>query len=444
MTDMNTNPGETATANTIRFNSIFNETNVALLKEYFQFYEKYYWQISEELTPQFANHPLFGPLIKMITPEQQKLQSQHSLEMQRAAIYEGKWDEYMEDLVMQGKMYAHMNITYSDWYEMVKIYKDYLLPYIKKDYATDTNKALNIISGLSIFIDYTMYGIAESFFHEKNEVIQQMNDELEQKVEQRTKELSDKNTNINDSINYAERIQIALLPHAAQLTELFPKSFILAKPCHIVSGDFFSCYQRRNKKIILVADCTGHGVPGALMSIIGNNLLNQIIVNEHIENASEILELLDARLSEALKGVMGEVKDGMDIALCVIDTYFNEIHFSGANNSLFLSGDDGKITELKSDRHPIGGGIQKTDKKFETKRFPIIPGQRIYLSSDGYYSQFGGEQGKKFMKSRFKQTLEELQPLPIEEQQSKLNRLFTEWSGKQEQTDDVLVMGIEL
>jgi PAS domain S-box-containing protein len=268
--------------------------------------------------------------------------------------------------------------------------------------------------------------------------------ELEERVEARTKDLADKNKDITDSINYAKRIQLGLLPRPSQLTALFPKSFVFSEPQNIVSGDFFWCYQMRNKKFIVVADCTGHGVPGALMSIIGNNLLNQIIIDEHIENPSEILELLDERLTAAVKGDTQEVKDGMDIALCMIDTSFSELYYAGAYQPIYISDTNGKISELTASRFSIGAGTEQANKRFETKRFSITTGQRIYLSSDGYYSQFGGDKDKKFMKSGFRKALEELQTIPLIEQNSMLKKTLSDWAGENEQVDDVLVVGIEL
>ena len=202
--------------------------------------------------------------------------------------------------------------------------------------------------------------------------------------------------------------------------------------------------QAAYQKFIVVADCTGHGVPGALMSIIGNNLLNNIIVNEHIENPSEILEQLDMRLKQTIKGDEEEVKDGMDIALCIVDTHFNELYFVGANRPLFISDENGKILELLPDRNTVGGGFMEDVKKFETKRFSIIHGQRMYLSSDGFISQFGGINGKKFMKSRFIKTLEAFQNQPIDQQKSRLQSVLMDWMGNNEQVDDIMVAGIEL
>jgi PAS domain S-box-containing protein len=267
---------------------------------------------------------------------------------------------------------------------------------------------------------------------------------LEQRVKERTQELTEKNLSVLDSINYAKRIQLGLLTRKSELYELFPRAFMLSCPRDIVSGDFFWCYQSHGKKFVVVADCTGHGVPGALLSIIGNSLLNRIIVDEHIENPSEILEQLDKRLTAAVKGDSQDIRDGMDIALCVIDTYFNELYFVGAYRPLFLSDENGRIVEMPANRQSIGGEAQEVKKKFETKRVAIIPGQRVYLTSDGYYSQFGGPDGKKFMKSRFMTVLESMQHLPIDHHEVELLNVLVEWMGENEQVDDVMIVGIEL
>jgi len=197
-------------------------------------------------------------------------------------------------------------------------------------------------------------------------------------------------------------------------------------------------------KAVVVADCTGHGVPGALMSIIGNNLLNQIIIDEHIENPSQILKELDIRLKAAMRGDYHEVKDGMDIVLCLMDSSFYELYFAGALRPLFISDADGKINEITPNRQTVGGGTDEADKHFVTKRSAIVPGQRIYLTSDGYYSQFGGPDEKKFMKARFKTTLEGMQHEPMEKQMALLREALKAGTGDLDQVDDVLVVGIEL
>jgi len=269
-------------------------------------------------------------------------------------------------------------------------------------------------------------------------------EELEQRVESRTHDLTNQNKDILDSIFYAKRIQLGLLSPNSELTKIFPNSFIFSHPRDIISGDFFWVHERQGKKFIVVADCTGHGVPGALMSLIGNNLLNQIIIEEQNENPSEILKELDMRLKASMRGDHAEVKDGMDLVLCIVDSTFYELYFAGAYRPLFITDEQGKISEILPDRKTIGGGADEQPKHFVTKRTVIIPGQRIYLTSDGYYSQFGGPQEKKFMKSKFISTLESMQQESMPRQEILLQEILKTWKGKNDQVDDVLVVGIEL
>jgi len=291
-----------------------------------------------------------------------------------------------------------------------------------------------------------LFGIVEDItaLHRAEQERDALLESLEQRVADRTSDLIGKNKDILDSIIYAKRIQLGLLSPESEVAAVFPESFILTHPRDIVSGDFFWVHERNSRKFIVVADCTGHGVPGALMSIIGNNLLNEIIINEHYENPSEILQQLDIRLKTAVKGDLGEVRDGMDVVLCMIDSGFYELHFAGAYRPLFISDADGNINELTPDRQGIGGSLNEKLKHFATKRSPIIPNQRIYLTSDGYYSQFGGADDKKFMKARFKDLLETIQPSTMAEQKVLLRKALTAWTGTNEQVDDVLVVGIEL
>jgi len=267
---------------------------------------------------------------------------------------------------------------------------------------------------------------------------------LEERVAERTVQLAAKNKDVMDSIKYAKRIQSSLLSPFSQLEELFEQSFILHQPRDIVSGDFYWCYERGQRKYLVVADCTGHGVPGALMSIIGNNLLNEIIMSENYQNPSDILEQLDIRLKQKMKGDHGEVKDGMDLALCVVDKGFNELYFAGALRPLIMVDEKGHVQEIVGSRHCIGGAVKEASKHFETHRIGYQPGQRLYLSSDGYCSQFGGPNNKKFMKSRFKNCLASIQHLTMREQCLQLTETLAEWQGSLEQVDDVLVVGIEL
>jgi serine phosphatase RsbU (regulator of sigma subunit) len=256
-------------------------------------------------------------------------------------------------------------------------------------------------------------------------------------------ELKQKNQNIVDSIHYAKRIQTAMLPLHSHLEDMFPQSFIFSRPKDIVSGDFFWCYQTVTKKFVAVADCTGHGVPGALMSLVCNNLLNEIVIRDQIEDPGEILELLDIMLSKTITNARGEVNDGMDISIFAVGNYSNEIQYAGAYRPLFYVNGNKEMVELPGSPFPIGG-LRQPNKQFETRRLPLVPGQIHYLTSDGYYSQFGGPDNKKFMKKQFREMITSLQDLPIKKQKEALKEIYYSWKGDNEQTDDVLVLGIQL
>jgi serine phosphatase RsbU (regulator of sigma subunit) len=249
-----------------------------------------------------------------------------------------------------------------------------------------------------------------------------------------------------DSIHYAKRIQTALLPRMGDFRTIFPQSFIFCKPKDIVSGDFFWCYETPTRKYIIMADCTGHGVPGALMSIIGNELLNRIIMEQKVTDPARILYMLEDGITGSLKnsGSVHDVKDGMDIAVCVLEEG-KRLHFAGASLSLFLQRKGhNDLTELKGSLFPIGNELDYTDKTFDTQTITIEKGDVIYLSSDGYYSQFGGPNNKKFMRSSFKSMLAGLGGLDMQKRKNIAHIEFERWKGATTQIDDVTVIGIEI
>ena len=251
-----------------------------------------------------------------------------------------------------------------------------------------------------------------------------------------------KNKDITDSINYASRIQRAMLPSMELLKEFLPHSFVLYKPRDIVSGDFYWINKTKDGDTIFsVVDCTGHGVPGAFLTIVANNLLNQIVNVNNITNPCEILQLMNNEIVKRFKpSSEGSMKDGMDMSICKINSNNTKIEFAGAFSSLYHVKNN-KLTEIAGSRFTVGT-LLKNKPIFELHTISISPGDSIYLSTDGYQDQFGGPRFKKFKKNNFNNTLKETSKLPIIKQRNALNDIIEKWRGKNPQIDDILVLGI--
>ena len=254
-----------------------------------------------------------------------------------------------------------------------------------------------------------------------------------------------KQIEITDSINYAKTIQDALLISTVSLKEFIPESFIFFKPKDIVSGDFYWIHKNNDGTIFFtVADCTGHGVPGAFMSMIGNSLLNENIIENKIEDTGLILDNARASIIKSLhqKDISSESKDGMDMALCKYNPKNKTVEYSGANNPLIhISGEI--INKIKGDNQPIGiyGGKLKSFKKNKVK---VKEGDMLYLFSDGFHDQFGGEKGKKYKSGKFYEFLLSISKENTEKQSKLMEEEFTRWKGSYEQIDDVCVMGVRV
>jgi serine phosphatase RsbU (regulator of sigma subunit) len=270
-----------------------------------------------------------------------------------------------------------------------------------------------------------------------------------QKIETQNSELESAYKGIQDSIHYAERIQHAILPVSTEMENAFPDSFIFFRPRDIVSGDFYWMVKRGNQTWLACVDCTGHGVPGAFMSMIGNTLLNEIVLEKNIESPEKILDLLHVRVRQALRqDAGGETRDGMDISLCLIDRQKNELLFAGANRALWMIRNK-ELIVLSPDKYSIGGDQGDKERRFTLQRTDLVKGDCIYLSSDGYADQFGGPKGKKFMVKRFQQLLLDIHKLPMKQQGEAVEKAFDEWENRPEaegnkkydQVDDVLVIG---
>lgn len=279
----------------------------------------------------------------------------------------------------------------------------------------------------------------------QKEEIEAQRDEIEVQRDFVTKQrdlISEQKEEITDSIHYASRIQSAILPQQEIIEAFLPNHFILFMPRDIVSGDFYWIKESNEKMLFCAADCTGHGVPGAFMSMLGIASLNEIVNNNTFNNAAEILDQLRTNIVLSLhqSGKEGKSKDGMDISLCIYDKTQNKLDFAGANNPLYLIRNN-ELIEYKGDKMPIS--IYEKMEHFTNHEIEINKEDSIYLFSDGFADQFGGPNGKKFKYKKFKETLLENHTLPINRQKENLKHTFEIWRGELEQIDDVLVLGIK-
>jgi serine phosphatase RsbU (regulator of sigma subunit) len=310
-----------------------------------------------------------------------------------------------------------------------------------------------------------------------------VNRELEQKVQERTREISEQKEEIQsqrdeikeqrdmvfaqkkeitDSIDYAQRIQVAVLPRKEYLDKIMPEYFVFYKPKDIVSGDFYWIERMKDSLIVVAADCTGHGVPGAFMSMLGIALLNEQLAKSKIDDPGKILDNLRTRVKVMLaqEGKSEEQKDGMDMTIAIIDKQKKELQFAGANSPLFLIRSSSQLTgsepgleasmesdgshlfEFKGDRQPIG--YYWEENKFTSHRVKLRDHDTLYVFSDGFIDQFGGEGRKKYKVNRFKELLLSLQKESMETQKDMLEDAFESWRGDIEQIDDVCVIGVRI
>ncbi|MFC2091072.1 PP2C family protein-serine/threonine phosphatase, partial [Bacteroidota bacterium] len=247
---------------------------------------------------------------------------------------------------------------------------------------------------------------------------------------------------IMDSIYYAQRIQRSMLPSREILEKLLPEHFVLFKPRDIVSGDFYWAAEQNNSIYFTASDCTGHGVPGAFMSMLGIGFLNEILNKVNDIEPNEIMNLLRNNLIEALhqKGESGENKDGMDMVMCRFDPKEMNLTFASANNPLYHFS-KGELNRYKGDSMPVA--IHENMDPFNLKKIKVSKGDRVYLFSDGYADQFGGPKSKKLMSKRFREMILSTMEENMSRQGELLDIAFVEWKGDIEQVDDVVVIGIQ-
>lgn len=323
-------------------------------------------------------------------------------------------------------------------------------------YKAEINRQLilrnSLLAGLGFIVIIVVLVLIQYLQKQKaNKILKQQNEEINHQkilIEQKSNELAEKNKEITDSIKYAQRIQNAIFPDDDLIKTYLPDSFVLFKPKDIVSGDFYwfqPSFFNNNLFYIAAVDCTGHGVPGAFMSIVGNNLLTEAVKISGKINPSEILDELNKNLIIYLhqKNDNVNIRDGMDISLCAIDKITNTLLFAGAYNHLYMIRNK-ELHIFNADKKAIGTWTNENSVKYNQHTIPLQKGDVFYIFSDGYADQFGGPKGKKFKVSQLRDILLNIYEEDFEKQKQILNQKFESWRGNLEQVDDVLVIGFKV
>jgi len=304
---------------------------------------------------------------------------------------------------------------------------------------------LLVFLGFFIYRNYKIKKEANIILSQKNTEILKQNEEIKQQkqeIEKQRDEIALQKQEITDSIKYASRIQQAVLPPIKIIENLFYENFfIFNRPRDIVSGDYYFITSKEQKLIVSAADCTGHGVPGAFMSLLGISFLNEIISKQSTIEADIILNQLRENIINALNQSSDKNnKDGMDMVLCVFDFEKKIVQFAGANNPLYHIR-NGELTEIKGDKMPIG--LYDELKPFTKHTIELQPNDTFYMFSDGYADQFGGPDGKKFKYKQLKEMLLSIQHLPMKEQHKIVEETIDQWKNGYFQVDDMLLIGIK-
>ena len=336
------------------------------------------------------------------------------------------------------------------------LHKDGRVRWVTTSFAPILDAAGNVSKIVSIGTDISkqkeleelqrsMLTRMEARVNERTSELESINQELRKEIWENQRisdELYHHNLDLNDSIEYAKRIQESILPDENYVRKSFARGFVLFLPRDVVSGDFYWYYKRGNLSYFAAIDCTGHGVPGALMSMIANELMNQAIIQKKLTDPAQILTLLNKLMVRTLRQKSeNQMRDGMDLSLIIVNHDTDTLQFSGAFSSMYLL-QDKEMTIYPGIRHSIGGHLEEVKKEFTSISVKLKKGASIYLTTDGYIDQFGGPEGKKLMKKRFAQFLTSIQSLPMDKQKETLLKQFNEWKGSLNQVDDVLVVGL--
>jgi serine phosphatase RsbU (regulator of sigma subunit) len=379
-------------------------------------------EINETLGAKAEMGEIYAAISKVFEQKEDYIQSLHYLRL------ENEIDDDLFSKENSGKI-AEMNALYEINEKEKEILKQEAFASLQKSQKT----ALIIGSLIGFLLLFIIVGISIKGNLDKRKT----NKTLElQKLQ-----IEDKNRDITDSIQYAKRIQGAILPSDKTVKTYLQNSFIMYLPKDIVAGDFYWLEHKDDKVLFAAADCTGHGVPGAMVSVVCNNALNRAVREFQLTEPAKILDKVTDLVIETFEQSDANIKDGMDIALCSLNLNTNELQYAGANNSLYLIANN-ELLEIKSDKQPIGKYMNKQPFTNHTKQ--LNSNDSIYLFTDGYADQFGGEKGKKFKYKQFKELLLKIHQQSMPKQLSELNSTFKTWKGELEQIDDVCILGVRI
>jgi serine phosphatase RsbU (regulator of sigma subunit) len=270
------------------------------------------------------------------------------------------------------------------------------------------------------------------------------NNIYEKRLTEINESYEEKKIYILESLKYASRIQKAIIGGKDDVLKRFKDGFIIFRPKDIVSGDFYWFAEIGDEKLVVAADCTGHGVPAAFMTIMGNNFLNEIVYGDGILSPDKILSNLDQKIIQKLSEVEGEkVNDGMDISILKINDSLKSIEYASAMNSMIRISENELLT-IKGARLPVGSNQYGKNKEYFKTKIDYKKGDRFYLFTDGYPDQFGGEKGKKFLKKKMRELLHQVSHLPMSDQRIQLEETLNGWQKTEDQTDDILVIGLTI
>lgn len=410
-----------------------------------QLYQKKYGPAEKNLKEAFVRYDSLGDLEGMMEASQHLAMLYDTLRDYKSSLrYFHKYSSLRDTISNEDKARTLTRLEMQ--YEFNKKENEARIEQEKKDARTAEEKRKQNLILVTVSVGLLLLGVIAMVIFRALRITRKQKKIIEdQKAEVEIQKhiIEEKNRDITDSINYAKRIQNAMLPHLEDIRAAFPESFVLFKPKDIVSGDFYFFHQNGRLPVIAAADCTGHGVPGGFMSMVGAERLTDAA--KEGSGPSDILSRLNRGVKTSLKqtGDEDSTRDGMDIALCEVDTAARIIRYAGANRPLWIIRKGlTEVTEIKATKKAIGG-LTEDSQTFETHEIALSEGDTLYLFSDGYPDLFGAE-GKKLTTKKFKQLLMEIRDLPMEGQKLQLDAFAEKWKGGSEQIDDILVIGIKL